>query len=168
MTLPSLPKRWQEGQGTDDEMSLLDAAYLLACLPHRRFRAIVSFHFRLLNWRFGADPAEMQLGFSMQFFPGERQGEATVEWTYKGETSRRASFLLSASTYFTRVLQTHRRDDELSLARWRGLHWPLLAQCRSHVDAPSRNGIVDPRLCERCERRGSAVWRPRYLPTTSC
>lgn len=41
---------------------------------------------RLLDWRFGTDPAEMQVGFSMQFFPGERHGEATVEWTYKGET----------------------------------------------------------------------------------
>ena len=46
---------------------------------------------RLLDWRFGTDPAEMQLGFSMQFFPGEQDGEATVEWTYKGETFMPAS-----------------------------------------------------------------------------
>lgn len=28
----------------------------------------------------------MQLGFSMQFFPGDQHGEASVEWTYKGES----------------------------------------------------------------------------------
>lgn len=42
------------------------------------------FSARLLDWLFGTDPEEMQLGFSMQFFPGQH-GEATVEWTYKGK-----------------------------------------------------------------------------------
>ena len=50
---------------------------------------------RLLDWRFGTDPDEMQLGFSMQFFPGQH-GEATVEWTYKGKQAEPAPFCRAA------------------------------------------------------------------------
>lgn len=37
----------------------------------------------ILDWRFGNDPSDMKLGFSMQFFPGK--DETLVEWSYKGD-----------------------------------------------------------------------------------
>lgn len=39
---------------------------------------------RMLDWRFGSDLDEMKVGFSMQFFPPQEDGEMSVEWTYKG------------------------------------------------------------------------------------
>ncbi len=57
----------------------------------RFFSYLVAVSARLLDWLFGADPEEMQLGFSMQFFPGQH-GEATVEWTYKGKPAALSFF----------------------------------------------------------------------------
>eukprot|EP00752_Nemacystus_decipiens_P004807 g4374.t1 len=85
----------------------------------------------LLDWRFGTNPAEMQLGFSMQFFPGEQDGDVTVEWTYKGRVCR-GDFSPAAA-----VLSLSFRDDEgvVSNAVYRAVDANTMAVCITEVDS---------------------------------
>ncbi|CAN0001555.1 unnamed protein product [Pylaiella littoralis] len=85
---------------------------------------------KLVNWRFGSDPNEMQLGFSMQFFPGAN-GEATVEWNYKGRVCR-GDFSPAAA-----ALSLSFRDDEgtVSNATYRAVDANTMAVCLAEVDS---------------------------------
>eukprot|EP00903_Cladosiphon_okamuranus_P010087 g9554.t1 len=84
----------------------------------------------MLDWRFGTDPAEMKLGFSMQFFPGEQDGEASVEWTYRGRVCR-GDFSPAAA-----VLSLSFRDDlgVVSNAVYRAVDANTMAVCITEVD----------------------------------
>ncbi|CAM9569440.1 unnamed protein product [Scytosiphon promiscuus] len=101
---------------------------------------------RILDWRFGSDLDEMKLGFSMQFFPPQEDGEVAVEWSYKGRVCH-GDFSPAAA-----VLSLAFRDDEgvVSNATYRAVDANTMAVCIAEVDSRHTPVIQYGYMCRLC------------------